>query len=84
MNQDELKLLLPLLETMKESLSNNGCNDWDLPNTQQAKGLWTRIQRWSNPDEEPEIYERGDTIFCVDFVLLRYLIHCIESGMVTK
>lgn len=84
MNQDELKLLLPVLQSVRDTLADQSCNDWQLPNMPQAKAFWTRIQRWKYPDEEPEIYEHGDTIFCVDFVLLDYLIHCIENSLVKE
>lgn len=84
MNQEELKLLLPVLQSVRDTLADQSCNDWQLPNTQLAKFLWWRIQRWAHPDEEPEIYEHGDTIFCVDFVLLDYLIHCIENGKIAE
>lgn len=84
MNSEQAKLLLPLLEDFSDHLVGMSCNDWELPNTPAGLALWTKINEWSDPEDENEwtlADTTGDALFMPDSVALDYLIHCIKSGI---
>lgn len=85
MNIEQMKLLLPLLEQLSQSLSNNGCNDWYLPNTPTGQQLWRAINYWADPKDEGE-WTLDDMskpkLLMMDFTAIDYLIHCIENNLI--
>ena len=84
MSTDEAKLLIPLLTMLKQHLSHQVCNDWEIPNTVAGRSLLLKFNQWNDPDDNDEwslddLY--GPVLNIPDFCLIDYLIHCIESNI---
>lgn len=73
-----MKLASDLLEIAAETFSNHGCNDFELPNTQESVDLLNAIEMWNvGPNEEPDqihtLNPSEKFIYTQDWLLMRYL-----------
>lgn len=67
-----------LLSISADTFSNHGCNDFELPNSQESVDFLNAIERWNvGPGEEPEQVHVFDplrkTIYTYDWLVMRYL-----------
>lgn len=90
---EELSAYLGLLERAGDQLSNNGCNDWQIPNTLANWQFYMEIAA-DNHDMTVEEYlasayylEEGDPpksqdeIYLMDWIVLDYLQRRIEKAV---
>lgn len=82
MNKSELALVAQFLEELNDRFSNDGCNDFDLPNTPgNVKLLCDAIKLEAGDDaaemiEEIKAEAKGSKhILTQNFVLCQYLAH---------
>lgn len=73
MNDFERTILARLLQMAADQFSNHGCNDFDLPDSDEARELIHAYHEWNGDPEEADEYQahRGKYMF-TDFVLMRY------------
>jgi hypothetical protein len=70
MNYFEKMLAADLLEKAGEKFGNHGCNDYDMPNTDQAYQLLVDFHKWNgDPQDTPE-RPTGPTIHTSDFIIM--------------
>lgn len=78
MTKQEKQLASALLEMAADTFSNHGCNDFELPNTQESVDLLNAMERWNvGEGEEPEqvhvLNPADKTIYTQDWYLMKYL-----------
>lgn len=83
----ELKMISQLLKEASNEFSNHGCNDMDIPNTDENKQMLIRMVRetWDPRDaaEEIETIEscKKKTLYTYDWMLMEYLAQrCDEAA----
>jgi hypothetical protein len=83
----ELTLISKLLQEASEEFSNHGCNDCEVPNTEENKALLVDMIKANGEEEEMEeqIEEvmscKKKTIFTYDWWLMSYLAdRCKEAA----
>ena len=74
----ELKIIAILLKESSEEYSNHGCNDYDLPNTEENKTMLVEMIKSSFDEEEQEemienIMSSKKKLYTYDWVLMSYL-----------
>ncbi len=67
-----------MLDLASDEFSNHGCNDFELPNTQEMVDLLNQIEVWNvGPGQKPEEVHVFDPskkkLDSVDWLLMRYL-----------
>ena len=87
MMTEERGHLLALLETCGSLLSNQGCNDFPVPNTDanwrtyEAMRAWNMnlsVEKWRKSSDASE-RPAGERIYFMDWFLLAYLAHLIQT-----
>jgi len=80
LNDTEIDVLRVLLEEASDALSNNYCNDLDLPNTDEhwalheaamAESSGETIEEWRKSSGETR--PKGKKIYTYDWIMLNYL-----------
>lgn len=76
----ELSLADSLLRRAGDEFSRHGCNDFELPNSQEVVDLLNAMEQWNvGPGRTPEtthIYDPAKkTLFTMDWYLMGYLRH---------
>ena len=76
MDTNAWAILAKLLEMASDEFSNHGCNDFELPNTQENRELMTAYGKWNSEEEFAKfglnISEDGKTIYTYDWLLMDY------------
>jgi len=68
------ELVAKMLEDYSERLSNNGCNDLILENTEENRALVQAAIDWNGDDQcKIEPYLQGDKIYFFDYWMAGYL-----------
>ena len=67
----ELRLASELLDRSSDEFANHGCNDYELPDTDEAWQLLVDYEEW-NSGEKDDVpgYRNGKTIDCADFIVM--------------
>lgn len=77
MTKQEMQIASNLLEIASDTFSNHGCNDFELPNTQETIDLLNAMEKWSAHGGEPEEVHVFDplrkTVCTYDWLLMKYL-----------
>lgn len=77
MTKQEMQIASNLLEIASDTFSNHGCNDFELPNTQETVDFLNAMEKWSAHGGEPEEVHVFDsskkTIYTYDWLLMKYL-----------
>lgn len=70
MNDTERALAADLLEKASEKFGRHICNDYDMPNTDEAWQLHCDYHRWNGDPEEIGERPAGPLIHTQDFVIM--------------
>lgn len=79
LTKNELKLISELLKLASDEFSNHGCNDLEIPNTEENKQLLIDMINWNGDEYEieeeiPEIQKcKKKMLFTHDSFLMSYL-----------
>jgi len=77
LSKQEARLASLLLDLASDEFSNHGCNDFELPNTQEMVDLLNQIEAWNvGPGQKPEevhVFDPSDKkLYTTDWLLMRY------------
>ena len=78
MNPNELKLAARLLRLAADEFSNHGCNDLDIPNTDENWSLVCAMEAEANFEERAPRPPLGRSITTIDFMVMRHLADCMD------
>lgn len=71
---NELVHLGQLIDLSVDLLSNRGCNDFPVPNTDENWALFKRMHKANDESEDVGLRPpKGERIWFMDWMLLRYL-----------
>lgn len=71
-----------LLDLAADEFSNHGCNDYELPNTDEGRAMVVAMDDWNGtPDGDRQKPQPGETIFTDDFFVMRYLAAKLAKGV---
>lgn len=78
LSKAELALIARLLEEASDDLSNNGCNDYSIPATEENKKIMLEMFEWNGDiderqDDVAEVLESKDEIDTYDWYIASYL-----------
>ncbi len=74
MTNSQRNLAATFLKQYSDDLGNNGCNDYDMPNTPENYQFVKDMLKWNNGrDEIPRLSPDGETIYTQDFFIASYL-----------
>ncbi len=77
LSKAELKMISQLLEEASEEYSNNGCNDYKVPATEENKKMVAEMIEANNDidwqDDVRDVMNTKDEIFTYDWMLMSHL-----------
>lgn len=70
----------PMFDSISQDLGNNGCNDYDLPNTDENWELMQAVEEWGE-DESDRTKKRptGKRLTLSDWLVFDYLVHLLKQ-----
>lgn len=72
--------VLEVIEQASDELSNNGCNDYDIPNTPENRKFITEMNKCMSDEEELNISSNGKKIHTYDWMVLSYVGKLIKAA----
>lgn len=72
LEDNEIEILRRMFDDYSDNLGNAGCNDFEMPNTDQNWALYVAAEK-ANEDYEEEERPKGKKICGCDFIILEYL-----------
>ena len=85
LNDAERMLLIRFLKSYSERLSNDGCNDFELPNTPENVVIVKEAYEIGMGKEDANMWtarldeESGETICVINWMLVDYLAHKLQE-----
>jgi hypothetical protein len=79
MTKNELLLAAQFLEDYCDRLGNDGCNDYDLPNTDENWDMLVKIEEEIDPKETTERPPKKEPLQTVNFSVAGYIARRLKA-----